>query len=169
MVSPGADRTPVTWRESFGLVRPVPGRWVWLKDAHLLAAIGAALPVWYALGLVAGPQLRQPGAWDGWATLVLLQPAMEELAFRGVAQGGLLRLGATRRVAFVTLANLATSVLFVAWHGGAQPGAWAVATLVPSLVFGHLRERLGSVWPAMIVHMIYNAGFGVTAWWSGTP
>ena len=69
----------------------------------------------------------------------------------------------------VTLANLASSVLFVAWHLGSQPGAWAAATLVPSLVFGHLRDRLGSVWPAMILHMVYNAGFGLTAWWWGAP
>ncbi|HUW00197.1 MAG TPA: CPBP family glutamic-type intramembrane protease [Gallionella sp.] len=39
-------------------------------------------------------------------------------------------------------------------------GVWAG----PSLVLGHLRERLGSVWPAMLVHAVYNAGFGLTAW-----
>jgi hypothetical protein len=35
---------------------------------------------------------------------------------------------------------------------------------VPSLVFGHLRECFASVWPAVGVHVVYNAGFGLTAW-----
>ena len=47
----------------------------------------------------------------------------------------------------------------------AQPPPWALAVPVPSLVFGHLRERFGSVLPAVFVHIVYNAGFGMTAWW----
>ncbi len=47
-----------------------------------------------------------------------------------------------------------------AWHVGTQPLGWALAVAIPSLVFGHLRERFGSVWPAVIVHIVYNAGFG---------
>jgi membrane protease YdiL (CAAX protease family) len=35
---------------------------------------------------------------------------------------------------------------------------------VPSLVLGHLRERLGSVLPCFAVHATYNAGFAVVAW-----
>ena len=39
-----------------------------------------------------------------------------------------------------------------------------VAVAVPSLVLGHLRERFASVWPAVGVHAVYNAGFGLIAW-----
>ena len=42
--------------------------------------------------------------------------------------------------------------------------AWALAVAVPSLVLGHLRERLVSVWPAVWLHMVYNAGFSGAAW-----
>jgi hypothetical protein len=28
-----------------------------------------------------------------------------------------------------------------------------------------MRERFGSVWPAVFVHAIYNAGFALAAWW----
>ena len=63
----------------------------------------------------------------------------------------------------VTLANALVSVAFVLLHLRAQPLAWALAVAGPSLVLGHLRERFGSVWPAMLVHALYNVGFGFTA------
>jgi hypothetical protein len=99
---------------------------------------------------------------------VLVQPLLEELVFRGILQGQALRLttrqGVARRLGPVTLANVLVSVAFVALHLRAQPLAWALAVFVPSLVLGHLRERMGSVWPAVLVHALYNAGFGLTAW-----
>ena len=62
------------------------------------------------------------------------------------------------------IANTATTLVFVVVHLPAQPAAWAVAVAVPSLVFGHLRERFGSVLPAVAMHAYYNAGFGLVAW-----
>lgn len=165
MASSPLDRSVPSWRRDFGLVGPVPARWAWLADAHLAAALLAALPVWCALGATVGSQLRMPAGWSAWLALVFVQPLAEELAFRGVLQGWLLRLAPTRRLGPVTLANLGTTAAFVAWHVGTQPFLWALAVAIPSLVFGHLRERLGSVWPAVIVHIVYNAGFGLTAWW----
>ncbi|WP_187272118.1 CPBP family glutamic-type intramembrane protease [Zeimonas arvi] len=35
--------------------------------------------------------------------------------------------------------------------------------VAPSLIFGHLRERFDSVWPAVAMHALYNAGFGIAA------
>jgi hypothetical protein len=55
--------------------------------------------------------------------------------------------------------------VFVLWHATSQPLGWALAVTLPSLVFGHLRDRSGSVLPATFVHIIYNTGFGLTAWW----
>ena len=88
-----------------------------------------------------------------------------ELLFRGLLQGQLLRLSQhgeeLRRIGPVTWANGLTTLAFVALHLSAQPLAWALAVAValPSLVFGHLRERFASVWPAVGLHMVYNAGF----------
>jgi uncharacterized protein len=160
-----ADRMPnSTLRTDSGLVWPRSGSGSWLGDAHAVAALVAALPVWLALGLGLGERMQAPSGWAAWLTFVLLRPVIEEIVFRGVLQGQLLRLG-SRRIGPVTLANLAATLVFIGWHVPAQPLAWALAVAVPSLVFGHLRERFGSVLPAVIVHIVYNAGFGLTAWW----
>lgn len=136
-------------------------------DPHLVAALLAAVPVWAALGLWAGPWLRAPtGAWD-WFALVLLMPLLEEWVFRGLLQGQLLRVtavnGQPRRWGPITWANGLTSLAFVALHLPTQPLLWALAVAAPSLVLGHLRERLNSVWPAVGVHAVYNAGFALVA------
>jgi membrane protease YdiL (CAAX protease family) len=151
-----------------GLARPRPPLLQWPPDAHLLLALLAAVPVWLALAVWAGPQMRVPlGLW-AWVSLVAVQPLLEELVFRGILQGQALALlsrqGQPRRLGPVTLANLLVTVAFVALHLRAQPLAWALAVAVPSLVLGHLRERFASVWPAVGVHAFYNAGFGLTAW-----
>lgn len=160
-------RTPFA-RES-GLGWPQPSLRAWPPDAHLALALLAAVPVWLALAVWAGPQMRvPPGLW-AWATLVLVQPLLEELVFRGILQGQALALlskdGQPHRLGPVTLANALVTVAFVLLHLRAQPLAWALAVLVPSLVLGHLRERFASVWPSVLVHAVYNAGFGLTAWW----
>lgn len=142
-----------------GLRRPVRS----LIDTHLALAVAAALPVWFALALgAAGPIHRPPGLW-AWMGFVLWQPFLEELFFRGLLQGQLLRLRFRRPPGPVSAANLLVSVAFAAFHLPGQGPAWAIAVAVPSLVFGHLRERFESVWPAVAMHALYNAGFGVAA------
>ncbi len=136
-------------------------------DPHLIASLLAAVPVWAALGLWAGPWLRAPaGAW-GWFSLVLLMPLLEEWVFRGLLQTQLLHVtavnGQPRRWGPISWANGLTTLAFVALHLVAQPPAWALAVALPSLVLGHLRERLHSVWAAIGVHVAYNAGFALTA------
>lgn len=160
------DHAPIpTLLQECGLTRPGPGWWTWLGDAHAVAALLAALPVWLALGLAVGGQMYLPVGWAAWMSLILVQPAAEELVFRGVLQGQLLRLSRARRAGPFTLANLATTLGFVGMHLLVQPPAWALAVALPSLVFGHLRERFASVMPAMLLHACYNAGFGLVAWW----
>jgi uncharacterized protein len=80
-----------------------------------------------------------------------------------VLQGQLLRIGGSRRVGPFTVANLGATVGFVGMHLLSQPPAWALATALPSLLFGHLRERFGSVLPPLFIHAVYNAGFGLMA------
>lgn len=136
----------------------------WPPDAHLALAVLAAVPVWLALALTLGERMRSPSGPAAWASLVLVQPAIEELVFRGVLQGQLLRLTAARKLGPLTLANLMVTAGFVATHLLVQPPGWALAVAVPSLVFGHLRERFDSVAPAIAMHAFYNAGFGLAAW-----
>lgn len=153
--------------------RPGSGWWAWLLDAHASLALLAAVPVWLVLLLWGNGHLRYPAGVPAWTSFLLLQPVLEELVFRGILQGQALRLtarhGQPSRLGPVTLANVLVTLAFVALHLRAQPLAWALAVAGPSLVFGHLRERFDSVWPAVLVHAIYNAGFGLTAWLVAMP
>jgi uncharacterized protein len=148
-----------------GLARPAGTTTGWLLDRHWVAAIVLAVPVWLALGTTVGPRMHAPAGAAGWLLFAVAQPLAEELAFRGVLQGRLLALTAARRVGPITLANAGATAVFVLWHLPSQPLGWTLAVALPSLVFGHLRDRSGSVLPAMLVHIIYNTGFGLTAWW----
>jgi uncharacterized protein len=159
---------PTGLLQECGLTWPRPAVRTWPPDRHIVLAMLLALPVWLALGLLFGPHLRAPAGWLAWASLVLVQPLLEELVFRGLLQGQALawlqRGGRPMRLGPLTLAHVLVTVAFVAMHLRAQPLAWALAVAVPSLVFGHLRERFGSAWPAVWLHAFYNAGFGITAW-----
>lgn len=148
-----------------GLSWPVSNRGRWLRDPHLLLAAGAAIPVWAVLAAGFGPFMYHPADFFGWLAFVVLQPTIEELAFRGLLQGQLLRLTQKRQMAGVSMANVLTTVVFVVMHLPSQHPGWALAAGVPSLVLGHLRERQVSVIPAMALHMIYNGGFAMVAWW----
>ena len=72
--------------------------------------------------------------------------------FRLRAWGGVKRWGMTQ-------ANLLTSVLFVLAHVFYHSPLWAVAVFVPSLVFGHFRDRVGNIAPSLALHVYYNMGF----------
>jgi len=137
-----------------------------MRDRHGWLALLAAVPVWAGLALTVGRTMHAPHGFAAWLSFVVMQPLLEELAFRGLLQGQLLRLGATQRMGPASLANWVTTAAFVAAHLFEQPPVWALAVAVPSLVFGHLRERLASVWPAVLLHAVYNAGFGAAAWWA---
>lgn len=156
-------------RQTTGLQAPQPAPWRWPPDAALALALLAALPVWVLLGALVGPAMRVPVGWWAWLSLVAVQPLLEELVFRGVLQGltleTLARQGRPLRWGPLTLANVLVSLAFVLLHLRAQPLAWALAVLGPSLLLGWLRERYASVWPCVLVHAVYNAGFGLTAWW----
>ncbi len=123
----------------------------------MLAAIVAALPVWWALApIVATDRFEDPSAL---LAATLLYPILEELSFRGLLQGWLLdRLAGWRRQAGISLPNLLTSLAFGGAHLATQSIAWSAAIVVPSLLFGYLRERYGSVLPPMALHIYYNAG-----------
>ncbi len=157
-----------TLAQQCGLSWPRPALSAWPPDTHLALAVLLAVPVWAALGLLAGPLLYVPSGWTAWVSFVLVYPVVEELVFRGILQGQVLQLttrdGRARRAGPVSWANMLVTLAFVALHLRAQPLAWALAVAVPSLVLGHLRERFASVWPPVLVHAVYNAGFGLAGW-----
>jgi len=70
-----------------------------LSDRHFVVALGAALPVWIALGLGVSGSLYRPAGLIAWLAFVLWQPLIEELVFRGILRGQLLRILGGRPVA----------------------------------------------------------------------
>jgi membrane protease YdiL (CAAX protease family) len=164
-MSADSERTLIgSLRNAFGATRPAPGWWAWLRDPHFLIAVLAAVPVWPALGMAVGDRMQLTFTVVFLTSFLVVQPVAEELVFRGALQGLLLQHGGSRGIGPVSLANLATTAAFVAMHFAAQPPAWALAVAIPSLVFGHLRERFASALPAIALHSIYNIGFAITAW-----
>lgn len=151
--------------DQWGLALPPDRGWRVFIDTHLALAAAAALPVLSVLFTVVGPAMHAPAGWQAWASFVLAQPVLEELVFRGIVQGELLQWTGGRQAGPVTQANLWTSLAFTVAHLLVQPPAWALAVAVPSLVFGHLRDRLRSIWPAVVLHGGYNLGFALVATW----
>ena len=142
------------WLRDFGLMP----EWGWLSDPRFGLALLAGVVFWtilLALG-VTGPAHGLVAL----LSLVLLQPVVEELLFRGLLQGWLAakpwwRLGCCG----ITRANLVVSLFFTGLHFIHHPPIWAVGVLLPSLLFGYFRDRWGSVYPAIALHVFYNAGF----------
>lgn len=93
-------------------------------------------------------------------SLILLQPFIEELIFRGFLQGQWLQTAWGRSSRYgITGANLTASLLFVASHFVSHPPGWAAAVFFPSMIFGALRDRHDSLYPAILLHIFYNAGY----------
>lgn len=130
---------------------------------RFLLSILAALPVWAALSFVNGPRL--PSAFtrvwlETYLIVTLAYPIVEELTFRGLLQGWLRRFTRFRRDwRGLTLANLATTIPFVAAHFLYHPPAWSIAVAIPSLIFGYFRDRYGRIGPCIVLHIWYNAGY----------
>ncbi|OBT09504.1 hypothetical protein A9264_08905 [Vibrio sp. UCD-FRSSP16_10] len=97
--------------------------------------------------------------------LIILSPVIEEYVFRGMLQGRLLALRwgmqylCSQRAYKISYANLITSLIFVAFHFINQSPLWALSVFIPSLILGHFRERYGSISPAIVLHVFYNALF----------
>ena len=93
-------------------------------------------------------------------SLMLWQPCMEELLFRGVLQG-LFRETAWGRTSWrgFSSANVVCACLFAMAHLVYQPVLWALATFAPGLIFGYFRDQANSLWPALLLHCVFNAAF----------
>ena len=151
--------------DALGLVRPRPG---WGDPAIWVAL--AAGPAFWLLAAGVGLESPAPGRPTAWQVIAALlwYPVLEELLFRGLLQGRLAA-GAwgRRRWAGISAANVAASVAFTALHLAYQVSPWALGVMVPALVFGALRDRTASVYPAMLVHAGYNASLLGAGWLAG--
>jgi membrane protease YdiL (CAAX protease family) len=132
-------------------------------DRQFAAALAAGPIAWIALSLVGGAPPNPAWVFADPAravSLVVAWPLLEEALFRGAIHPACLRTGWGAREAWgLTTANVATSALFAAAHLATYAPEWAAAAFVPSLVFGHFRERYGSIAPGAVLHVFYNAGY----------
>ena len=93
-------------------------------------------------------------------SIALWQPVFEELLFRGIVQGHLLQSMARQKTWFgLSTSNLLTSFLFSLAHLAGHSISWSLLVFVPSLCFGFVRDRFGSVYPSIALHAFYNTGY----------
>lgn len=138
-------------------VPTVPHRLMHDRQFQLALVGGALVAVAVALLL---PPVATAGNYSPWRLLqlVLLFPVLEELLFRGLLQGAIARWHQAR-LGPLTHANLATSGLFALAHLFSHPPPWALATLLPSLIFGHFRDRHQRLLPSILLHVTYNGAY----------
>jgi len=117
--------------------------------------------VWALLRLIGVPIVATLPAVKTLLIIAMVSPVLEEIVFRGGLQPWLGNQSfiPSQSVAGITAANVLTSVVFAAFHLFNQPPLWAAAVFLPSLVFGWIRDRSGSVWPCIVLHIWYNVGF----------
>lgn len=90
---------------------------------------------------------------------VVTAPLAEEVLFRGILLGALVRksrvVHASRRKIRVQLANVATSLIFAALHADAWPAP--IGIFVLSLVLGKLYITTGRLLPCIAAHALFNS------------
>ena len=133
-----------------------------IKDRLFLAALLSGAVVWAVIWLTVAPTFLI--AESSLATIIFLtvvwHPVLEEIFFRGVVQGAFhQKTWGKQSFAGLSAANWLASLLFVAAHLFFQPWMWAVSVLIPSLVYGFFRDKYASIYPCIILHAFYNAGF----------
>jgi membrane protease YdiL (CAAX protease family) len=134
-----------------------------VTDGPFIAALIAGPVFWGALWLSELTILEWGGSVSNlshFLLLVLIYPILEEIVFRGALQGWLRSLSwGTTHWGKITVANLATSIVFTLAHLSINPVLLSAAVFIPSLVFGYFRDRFGRLHASIILHIFYNAGF----------
>jgi len=137
-----------------------------IYNRDFFVAIITALPFWIGLYWLDAAPLSID--WIGVApwlflSLVLFQPVLEEIVFRGVLQGYVFRRAwGQQTILGLSLANIVTSLIFMLMHLFYHAPLMAMLVIVPSLVFGYFRDRYdGWLLPSMLLHCFYNAGYFV--------
>jgi membrane protease YdiL (CAAX protease family) len=142
------------WRPAFAAAMArtyVPFLLAWIAVCvgylTLMRAIGQPVPAQPQLTYLANGDIARPGFWWVFATVVILAPLAEEIAFRGYLQPALTpRFGSNG-------ALLATAAAFGLMHGL----AYALPVALLGGLFGWLLVRRGSLLPSILAHMLHNA------------
>ncbi|HYD59313.1 MAG TPA: JDVT-CTERM system glutamic-type intramembrane protease [Noviherbaspirillum sp.] len=148
-------------------------RSIFTSASNLMQCTPLARDGQFFLALAAAPLilLLMTWLWPAWSagirpdvrlalSMVLWQPLLEELLFRGAIQGRLAALGwARHRLAGLSISNWLATILFALAHLVYHAPLWATSVILPSLVFGYFRERYDRVYPAILLHAIYNGSY----------
>ena len=149
----GVSLRPDFWRP--GRLWPaiaiyVPFLLVWVAFAtgylRLVELLGSRVEPQAQLLQFATGDLAADAFWPTVILITIVAPISEEILFRGYLFGALsesMPMWATQ---------LATAVMFGLVHGLGH----AVPIAVLSLLFGYLRQRYRSLWPAILAHVLHN-------------
>lgn len=135
------------------------------KNTDFWLACLAGITFWLVFGLFFAPEQTTNIDIDYKLMLVvIIFPVLEEIVFRGLIQESIQQLltNSHFNTTFfwrVSRANLITSLLFSASHLWSQSAQWALAILIPSLIFGYFKDRYHSLQPPILLHIFYNCGF----------
>ena len=132
------------------------------KDQQFQVAILVAPVFWLGLWLATQPEIQLLWSLEKpWVFLsfALLYPVMEEVIFRGLIQEGFHKYMKWKIAGPISLANLVTSILFVALHFIDHPPLAAASVIIPSLIFGYFKDRHKHLASPIVLHIFYNAGY----------
>lgn len=92
--------------------------------------------------------------------LVFIYPILEEIVFRGWLQSELYN-WKKGQISWqnISVANILCSIIFAIAHLWHHSVVWAIMTFFPSLIFGYFRDRYKRIYPSMVLHVFYNAGY----------
>jgi membrane protease YdiL (CAAX protease family) len=97
---------------------------------------------------------------DAYLRYGLIYPVLEEAVFRGLIQEHFHRMPWGKRPIWkASTANVVTSLIFAGGHLMFHSPLHAIWVFVPSLIFGHFRDRYGGIVPSICLHVFYNAGY----------
>ena len=135
-----------------------PTRGCYLNYRFALAMLAGFVVVWVMHGWVKPYPPSIEYSWLQLLSLIIWQPLIEEVLFRGIIQGQIRKQAWGKRSWLsISNANAITSVLFVIIHMINSSPAFALTVLAPSLVFGYFRDYCNSIYPSIIIHSSYNA------------
>ena len=136
---------------------PPPRFW---SDGRFWLAVAAAPVCWWLMLTLGVPRRTDGPTLSAVLLIVLVNPVLEEIVFRGGLQDWLQKQRALQhRWGALSLANIVTSLLFASMHLFRQPPLWAALIFLPSLVFGWAKERHATLLSPILLHVSYNAGF----------
>ena len=134
-----------------------PAKQCYLNYRFALAMLAGMVVVWVMHRWVQPYPSEVMFTWVQLLSLVIWQPLFEEVLFRGIIQGELTARGVTGDVLpGVSCSNAIASSLFVLLHLVMTSSYWSFALFVPSVIYGHFRDRFDSVVPSMLLHGAYN-------------